>query len=241
MQKKILKIVFVIILLSVSVYIILGSDYFKIKEIRLEGNKRVPTGEIIKLSGVKVGDLIFQVDKKDIIKRLKSIRYVKNAVVKLEMPDKMILYIVERIPVGLVPYYDSFLKIDDEGVVLEITKNSDNNLPVLYGVKLKKTSLEQKVKPENSVIFKQALQVLKSLNEMHMTNLINEVEINGSTIVMKARPDIKVKVGQADDLYYKLNFLKVILSDLQNKGYKSGTIDLSVKNPTFTPNLIKER
>ncbi|SHE38545.1 Cell division protein FtsQ [Caldanaerobius fijiensis DSM 17918] len=241
MQKKILKIVFVIILLSVSVYIILGSDYFKIKEIRVEGNKRVPTGEIIKLSGVKVGDLIFQVDKKDIIRRLKSIRYVKNAVVKLKMPDKMILHIVERIPVGLVPYYGSFLKIDDEGVVLEVTKNNDNKLPVLYGVKLKETSLEQKVKPENSVIFKQALQVLKSLDEMHMTNLINEVEINGSTIVMKARPDIEVKVGQADDLYYKLNFLKVILNDLQNKGYKSGTIDLSVKNPTFTPNLIKER
>lgn len=235
MSKRIFKIIFAILLISAMVYAVLNSDYFKIKKITVKGNSRISTEEITRLSGLKVGDLIFRVDKKGIVERLKSNRYVKNVVVKIRMPDSVTLLIEERVPVGVIPYYGSFLQVDNEGVVLEMIDYNAGNLPVLYGVKLKEVSLGQKIKPQNSVAFKQALQVLKALDDMHMTDLIGEVEINGSNITMKARPNIDVKVGQADDFYYKLSFLKVILNDLHNKGYKSGTIDLSVKNPTFTP------
>jgi len=77
--------------------------------------------------------------------------------------------------------------------------------------------------------------VLKAINDTHMNGVIEGVEINGSELIMKALPDIKVKVGQAGDFEYKLNFLKLILKDIKDKGYSSGTVDLSVANPTFSP------
>ncbi|WP_026485534.1 cell division protein FtsQ/DivIB [Caldanaerobius polysaccharolyticus] len=235
MHRRVLTLLIIIALLSSLAYAVANSGYFRIRDVKVAGNKEVPTAEIIKLCGVKVGDLIFRVDKKDIIARLKSNSYIKSVNVNVKMPDELILRVYERVPVGLVPYYGSYLKIDDDGIVLEEGKAKGSNLPVLYGVELGQWSLGHRLKPKDEDLFKQALMVLKAINDTHMNGVIEGVEINGSELIMKALPDIKVKVGQAGDFEYKLNFLKLILKDIKDKGYSSGTVDLSVANPTFSP------
>src|SRR5690554_5659597 len=72
--KGILIIFFLI--LSVLFLILLGTEIFAIHKITVLGNRNIEYNEIVKLSGIEIGENIFKLDVKRVEENLKSNPYI---------------------------------------------------------------------------------------------------------------------------------------------------------------------
>lgn len=235
MVKRIINISIVFIILAFAVYMFINSSLFNIKNITVEGNNSISTKDIIKLSGLNKGYNVFLVNRDLVRKKIMNNLYVKDAVVKIKWPDNVIIDIKERNVVGAILFNGSYIQIDNEGTALNLLKSRDQYLPLLKGISFDRYNPGEKIKAKNNRQFEDALTILDWLKKAKMNDDVSEVDIKGSDIFLKAGVNINIKFGQVANVDYKLNFLKVILNNLAQKGYKEGNIDLSVNNPVFVP------
>ncbi len=105
----------------------------KVTSVRVEGNRILDDEEVLILAGIKKGDNLFKVNLYAVQERVYRNLFVKSASVKREVPNCIVLSIVERVPivaaiVGRVHY------LDNEGYILPPAEPGDiMDLPVITG------------------------------------------------------------------------------------------------------------
>jgi len=110
---------------------VVSSPYFNISEITLEGNVSLKRDEVLSLCNIKTGQSIFSLRLDDIYKRLNKHPWIKDAVVKKEMPDRLSIKISERLPAAVLKSRGIYL-MDNEGVILTESKgDAEIKLPVI--------------------------------------------------------------------------------------------------------------
>ncbi|MBI3813406.1 MAG: FtsQ-type POTRA domain-containing protein, partial [Nitrospinae bacterium] len=110
---------------------VVSSPYFNISDITLEGNINLKKDEVLSLCNIKTGQSIFSADIDDIYKRLKGHPWIRDAVVKKELPDKLSIKISERSPAAVLKSKGIYL-MDNEGVILtELKGDAEIELPVI--------------------------------------------------------------------------------------------------------------
>ncbi len=143
-----IKIIMVIVFISfASLFFIFAydvitqSDYFPIKKILISGNNQLSKQEILNQINISKGDNIFSINLFEKRKKLISHAWIKDALIKRDLPGKIVIIVKEINPVGLVKIgnINSFL-IDKHGnPFVEYNYNINNrnlNLPVISGLKL---------------------------------------------------------------------------------------------------------
>ena len=129
---KVVPVIIVGLIIVTGFYFFLHSSVFLIKKIAVEGNKMVPSYEIINLAGINLGDNLFDHRASRSEKAIEVIPRIKSAVVSRRLPDKVVIEVEERAPWALLINHNEVLVIDDEGTCLEKTKKMpDSKLPVL--------------------------------------------------------------------------------------------------------------
>ncbi|MBI3812965.1 MAG: FtsQ-type POTRA domain-containing protein, partial [Nitrospinae bacterium] len=87
--------------------------------------------EVLSLCNIKTGQSIFSLRLDDIYKRLKGHPWIRDAVVKKELPDKLSIKISERVPAAVLKSKGIYL-VDNEGVILtELKGDAEIELPVI--------------------------------------------------------------------------------------------------------------
>ena len=105
-----------------GIYIFLVySPYFKIKEIRIEGNQDINRKDILSSIEIKRGENIFKVKLKQARKGLRSLNQIKDIDIHRDFPDKIVLKISERVPIAELEgednlHSDKVKLIDNEGI-----------------------------------------------------------------------------------------------------------------------------
>jgi len=89
----------------------------KINQIKIDGNRIVGMNEIIQLTQVQIGALLYQVNLTSIQQNVMSHYYIKDAVVERNLPNSIHIQISERVPVAMVNLSEP-LYLDEDGVVL---------------------------------------------------------------------------------------------------------------------------
>ncbi|MGB9722858.1 MAG: cell division protein FtsQ/DivIB [Chloroflexia bacterium] len=111
-------------LLSLGCAFLLGYFYFsptfRVSTVEVRGNRALPSEEAVRRSQVLTANL-FLIDPADVAARLKQIPYVQNVRVERDLPNRVILTLVEHMPSvswcnGKDPEH-RFL-VDDEGRIL---------------------------------------------------------------------------------------------------------------------------
>ena len=98
-----------------------GSTYswlFAADEIRVEGASRIAQAEVRDLGGVEIGANVFHLDTGAIEGRLRADPRIAEASVRTDLPDVVVVTIVERVPVGVIELDGDPAVVADDGTIL---------------------------------------------------------------------------------------------------------------------------
>lgn len=239
-KKAILKIVkvltLIIVIIGVSIYVAL-SPLFNIKEINVTGNSKLSKEEIISLSELKTDENTFKVSKKNIKNKVKANAYIENVKIRRKLPDKVEIIVVERVATYMMPFANSYIYINNQGYMLEITSKKAE-MPAIVGISTPEEELHegQRLISEDLVKLGEVLQIMESANANELVDLITKIDIsNRQDYILTLEKEKKaIHLGDVSNLSTKMAYVKKILND--EKGVEGEILvntDLTNKGAVF--------
>jgi cell division protein FtsQ len=193
-----------LLLIAITIGLVFGANAWKsnlkIKQINVDGSKIIGVNEIIQLTRVQLGSLLYKVNLVTIQQNIMSHYYIKDAVVKRSLPNSIDVRVTERVPLAMVNSGE-ILYLDEDGVVLpRSVSNKQLDLPVLSGV-----AANENLKLGSSLTQPdvcEALQLLYVMKKVYRTTYhnISEVQLrNGGDIVLySTEGGIPIIYGRGD-------------------------------------------
>ncbi len=234
-KNKLRAILMIMVLLCAITFIVFfKTDLLNIRDIEIYGNEFLSKEQIMPNIESTMGFNIFKVKMDSIASNLMINPYIKTASVKRKLPNKLIVRVTERTEAAVVPFMGTFLIIDEEGVVLK----SDIQTPGLQTI----SGLEFSNFMEGSILhvsdqeqLDKALFLAKAMKNMNED--IKEINVTDKkNMLIRFSKGLSCKIGEGNNIEYKLQLLKGILSDLASKGITRGVIDVSHEgNPSYRP------
>ena len=218
-RKLILKIIRTIILIGILIgtliYILL-SPLFNIKDVTVTGNNKLSGEEIISLSEIRTEENIFKTSKNDIKNRIKTNPYVENVKIRRKLPDKVEIIVVERVATYMLPFANSYVYINNQGYMLEITSQKAN-LPIITGFSTPEENLHEgeRLLSEDLVKLGEVLQIIESANANGIQALITKIDISNRqdyTIMLEKEKKL-VHMGDVSNLSTKMSYINKIIQD----------------------------
>lgn len=221
-RKIFLRIMFSIFLILLVFILLFKTGFFLINNIDVSGNKKTLYKTIVETSNIEKNDNILQINLKDSKKKIEKLPYVKEVEIKRKFPKSVLIKILERKEVLQVEDNLSFIIIDEEGYILNIVEDVNEDLPVLVGLELGEKTLGDNFLldiEEINVEFLKEGQAVNLLSSMEEISILEDKNINLSLF-----NGIKVAFGTIDNVKYKLNLLKEVLKDIEEKELECKTI-----------------
>ena len=218
-RKLILKIIRTIVLIGILIgtliYILL-SPLFNIKDVTVTGNNKLSGEEIISLSEIRTEENIFKTSKNDIKNRIKTNPYVENVKIRRKLPDKVEIIVVERVATYMLPFANSYVYINNQGYMLEIT-SPKANLPIITGFSTPEENLHEgeRLLSEDLVKLGEVLQIIESANANGIQELITKIDISNRqdyTIMLEKEKKL-VHMGDVSNLSTKMSYINKIIQD----------------------------
>ncbi len=218
-RKLILKIIRTIILIGILIgtliYILL-SPLFNIKDVTVTGNNKLSGEEIISLSEIRTEENIFKTSKNDIKNKIKTNPYVENVKIRRKLPDKVEIIVVERVATYMLPFANSYVYINNQGYMLEITSQKAN-LPIITGFSTPEENLHEgeRLLSEDLVKLGEVLQIIESANANGIQELITKIDISNRqdyTIMLEKEKKL-VHMGDVSNLSTKMSYINKIIQD----------------------------
>lgn len=218
-RKLILKIIRTIVLIGILIgtliYILL-SPLFNIKDVTVTGNNKLSKEEIISLSEIRTEENIFKTSKNDIKNRIKTNPYVENVKIRRKLPDKVEIIVVERVATYMLPFANSYVYINNQGYMLEITSQKAN-LPIITGFSTPEENLHEgeRLLSEDLVKLGEVLQIIESANANGIQELITKIDMSNRqdyTIMLEKEKKL-VHMGDVSNLSTKMSYINKIIQD----------------------------
>ena len=159
---------------------------------------------------------------KDKWKPHKTLPFVDRYELHWKNPFSLDIIVYEKNIVGYVEYMSGNLYFDGDGIVVESTKKKLPGIPKITGLKFAKVSLYKTLPVEDKAVFRDILNLSASLKAENLEcDHIDYDAMSNATLYMG---DIKVLLGNNEDMEQKLSSLKDILPALSGR---KGTLDLT--------------
>ena len=151
-------------MLILLVFTILILPIWNIGEVKVEGNVWYTDEEIVKMSGVQDKNIL-RTSLKEIKANLMRLSYIKEADLKYVFPGKMAITVVERKPIGYVPFMGTYLCIDQEGRVIGQEIKETVQLPVIKGLYVDSFQIGEVLPIANEDKLLGSIEVIKALEK----------------------------------------------------------------------------
>ncbi|NJK92782.1 MAG: FtsQ-type POTRA domain-containing protein [Blastochloris sp.] len=211
------------------------NDDFKLKTIEVDVQGGVTKADIIRWSGVRIGQNLMTLNLADIRLRLSNMPYIASVRVERDLPDTLRLIVVERQPVAkIIPsspngnrlaqpiYY-----IDAQGYIMKPKAGEKlKPLPAITGISYE--FVQEGVRTERYEIIS-ALNLLRFADESALKGELDlsriEVESKGY-LLLKTRSNGFIRF-RTNLLVQQMQRLQVIFEDARPKGLLIRTVDLT--------------
>ena len=178
---------------------LLTLSYFDIREITIMGGDKVSAREIIRDSGINVGENLLSTDVNEVKNRIEKHPWIKKAEVRRLYPSELEISVLERVPAALIKFDDIYY-IDGDGVVFERVASEDEiNLPVITGVEMKEILKDDSSGSEGIFKALSFMEVFEKKNFNHVGE-ISEIKVdklNGLTLYTM-NGAVKIDIGNGD-------------------------------------------
>lgn len=220
----------IILILGVSV-LLLSSSLFDIKNIEISGNNKLSDKKIISLSSLELYTNIFKFRKNEIKENLKENAYIEEVKITRKYPNSVNIEIVEREPRYMLQFADSYVYINNQGYMLDIS-NEKLDIPILVGFTTDLSNIKagNRINVDDLKKMNNVIKIYDSATANELNELITKIDISNSknyTIELETKGKI-VYLGDCEDyadLKNRMLYLKALLE--QSDG-KKGEIFLNV-------------
>jgi len=181
-------------------YFIFTSTWFGIKEVNINGNDYLSDETVISQGGIKFHTNLFHFNAENAGVSLLSNPWIADASIKKILPDKLNIDLVERQPGILLSYDNRFYLISEEGMILSLSEQFDNNFD-LYII----TGLDISTKKPGEVIGSQEYRNIQRIiyalenifpDQFYKIQVISMEEY----ILFHKMNEIKVRIENGDQL-----------------------------------------
>lgn len=244
-NRSIPVVVKVILVLILLVLLYIGASYiplFNIKNIEVVGNNKISSDKIIELSGINDSINLFKLDKNQISESITQNAYIESIEISRKFPNKVVLNVVEREAKYMLQFADSYVYINNQGYMLEIS-NEKLNVPIIVGFTTDLSNIKagNRINIDDLKKMNMVIKIYETAKTSGIGDFITKIDIsNPKNYVLGLDGEGKmVYLGDCTDLNTRIIYLKAILD--ANKG-KSGTIylnvDLNTEKVYFRPSEI---
>ncbi len=197
-----------------------NSNYFRVKEINIEGNNHYGNDDFNNLLDGVIGMNIFEVDKKSIEDSLTdNMVWIKTSELKKIFPDRIDLLIEERRPYLILDNGKACYLVDYEGVVLA---KMNKSTPGEYNDLVKVCGAIEYDPKEGEVIARKDIlscaDIYRGLDPQ-TKSLIKEAGIEDSIygdIFFITFSGLKIVFGDSEEIVKKIEVLKLLLKEDAN-------------------------
>jgi cell division septal protein FtsQ len=210
------------------VYVHLLEDpCFRVREIEVEGGRKIPKETLLSLTVLEGMPNLFSVKLKEVIRRLEAHPWIEQVRVRKVFPNKILVQIEEREPMAIIQLGDLYY-IDTKGEIFSpVGEGDEYNYPYLTGLTrevLEKDPMEAKQLITNAleilrIAGQEKLPPLEEISEIHMEKAF------GIQCFTKTG-GVEVRMGW-EDFGEKLRKLSLIWADLRKRRVSVASIDCS--------------
>lgn len=234
---KIIKIIMLIIIFIVLLVVLLLSPVFDIKNIQVKGNDKIEAEQIISLSGITIGENTFKFNSKEVKKKIKENAYIETVKIERKLPTGVQITIKERKPTILMEYGGSYIYLNNQGYILEISAEK-LDLPIIQGATTKEEELVagNRLNKEDLEKLNVVLNIIESANSNGLIDQLTKVDISDSQDYKIIFNDgqATAHIGDCTTLGTRMLYVKAILEDnIGIKGEIFVNMDLNIENPYF--------
>lgn len=236
------KIIMVILLMMIAIVFVCMSGAFNIVEITVEGNEKISKEQIISFSGIEKGTNLFALSKSEIRNKMKENSYIDTVQIKRCLPNKAKLIVKERKMEYALPLANSYVYIDRQGYILEIS-NKQENVPMILGFTTDLSNVKENDRLEENDLQKMTIvsKIMETAIHQKMENLITRIDIsNQEDYVIYLDSEGKIAyLGNGSELNTRFLYIKAILKEQQGKtGRIFADVDLNSEYVYFREEQI---
>lgn len=231
--KKCLLMTAVVVVIAVILY----SALFQVRTIQVVGNSTISTQEIIRLSGIRVGQSTMTIDDEAVMRKVEGNSSLRCTLVDVQW-DTVIIHVKERVPAAYLKHNGMLLTLDNRGYVLrESLSTSDpaGSLVQVVGLEVRRSELGQQLALTNRKQLDTYTQILVELKAMKGLDLIRVLDMSSMDSIYLATHDgFSVRLGSEESIHEKLRAFLITREKLLEMSAGPGTIDVTnPARPTF--------
>ncbi len=205
---------------------------FLVRTIRIVGNERYTSEEVIQMSGLPYEESMFLIDKEQIRNNLETSPYLEVKEITRIWPFTVRITVHERVAVAYTEYNDNRLVLDEKGYIL--TKDGiyyQDTLVKVTGWKISEANIGEKIVTEEPSIANSYATIMMKLGEYELLDRVEGLDIRDLlNIELTMQDGMLVKLGDSTSVDDKMTWLSQMLIELEKEGYSGGVLDLSSGN-----------
>lgn len=218
--------------ISVAVVLLLMLVFFRVRSFEVSGNVRYSADEIAEASGITQGDILLGVNKTSTASRLLvKLPYLEQVIIEKRLPGTIRFEVKECVAVGAAASeFGTYWLLNEEGKLLEeageVDDGADFAYPVIEGILIDLPTGGDIVSFSDVLRGRIAMDVLRAVTDTGLSgniSVINVEDDSGVYLIYDGR--LEVRLGNAEDAEYKLQYFKAVLSKLDDNA--TGAVDLS--------------
>lgn len=240
-RQKNLKVVAFIVIFIVLLILLLSSSLFNINTIIVEGNNQLSDEKVISISSIELYTNMFKMSTTSAKLKLEENAYIESAKVTRKLPSSIVITIEEREPAYMLQFADSYVYINNQGYMLEIS-NDKIEVPIITGF----TTDLSNIKPGNRLNtddlnkMKIVIKIYQILETNEIADILTKIDVSDEkdyTLYFDTEGK-KVHLGDTSDLNTKVVYLKSILEAVSGKeGEIFLNVDLNTEKAYFRENV----
>ena len=239
-KNHVLRNVLIFLLVSLAVGLVIRGTVFTVRAAQVSGNVRMSDEAILQEAGVSLGRNMFELNESDVARRINANRYLSFEKLRMDWPDGVTLFVMERVPSAYVKAYGMLYTLAGDGKVLEESGDIDTALalPEVRGLQEGSVTVGRKIVSESSARLRAYTALIE---EMSLQGCLEQISVlnlaDVDNILLVTTDGYTVQLGEQTDLRAKIGAMRAVRLKLIELGKEKGTINVADDpvHPTYMP------
>jgi len=199
------------------------SPVFVLKHVKVQGNYFLPDEEVTRLSGVAMGENLFQLNIDEIMQTMAKDIRVERAQIKRVFPDTLEIQVVERPPLAMLKCDYGYLEVGKGGIIMAAHRDLSNiPVPIITGVTVSDLFVGDVVENEQ---VKKVIDYLDQLN-WEATTSLSEINITDpENVMVYMQGPVQLKMGDINSLGKKLEITESVHREVKQGKHHMDYVD----------------
>lgn len=213
---------------ALALWLLLTRFVFLVRDVEVEGAQSVPEPDVVRLSGIRLGTRLGDVDAALVRSGVESSGALALVDVQRRYPFTVVITVRERSRDAVILQAGKILVLDSDGYVVSAGDSMPaESVPYVTGLKPSTYRIGQRLSATDAALdaMKAVLEALKAQDATGYASELNVEDLKDIRIL--TRKGTTVLLGDSDNMAAKIAWMSRALADLENRGESLGRLDVS--------------